>query len=89
MMINRHPAYGPPPAEHLSLIDPTVPSRACCCLARPAVKVITPPTKDRPHPVDLWLCGHHYRASMAALELAGATVEGCDLTAPEPVLVPA
>jgi hypothetical protein len=25
--------------------------------------------------VGLWLCGHHYRASFAALLAAGATVE--------------
>jgi hypothetical protein len=39
-----------------------------------------PPVPGRDHPVDLWLCGHHYRASSAALLLAGAQVE--DLTAP-------
>jgi hypothetical protein len=33
-----------------------------------------PPTATRPRPADLWLCGHHYRASRAALESAGATV---------------
>lgn len=37
-------------------------------------KVMMPPTATRPRPVDLWLCGHHYRASRAALESAGATV---------------
>lgn len=39
-----------------------------------------PPTANRPHPVDLWLCGHHYRASLGALLAAGAKVE--DLTMP-------
>jgi hypothetical protein len=39
-----------------------------------------PPAPGRDHPVDLWLCGHHYRASSAALLLADATVE--DLTIP-------
>ena len=39
-----------------------------------------PPTADRAHPVDLWLCGHHYHASFAALLRAGANVE--DLTTP-------
>ncbi len=34
-----------------------------------------PPVPGRPHPVDLWLCGHHYRCSAAALEAAGAMVE--------------
>ncbi len=37
-------------------------------------KVVMPPTATRPRPVDLWLCGHHYRASRAALESAGAQV---------------
>jgi hypothetical protein len=37
-----------------------------------------PPTADRAHLADLWLCGHHYRASAAALLNAGARVE--DLT---------
>ena len=34
-----------------------------------------PATAARPHPVDLWLCGHHYRASQAALAEAGAAVQ--------------
>ena len=34
-----------------------------------------PATATRPHPVDLWLCGHHYRASRAALAGAGAAVQ--------------
>ena len=50
-----------------------VASRACCCPAAPAVTVIMPPTADRSHSVDLLLCGHHYRASQAALRAAGAT----------------
>ena len=33
-----------------------------------------PPTDARPHPVDLLLCGHHYRACKAVLTAAGATV---------------
>ena len=40
----------------------------------PVVTVIMPPTAARRHPVDLLLCGHHYRASQAALRAAGATV---------------
>jgi hypothetical protein len=39
------------------------------------VKVIMPTAPGRPRPVDLWLCGHHYRASRAALLLADAQVE--------------
>jgi len=38
------------------------------------VTVVMPPTSARPHPVDLLLCGHHYRASRAGLTAAGATV---------------
>jgi hypothetical protein len=48
--------------------------RACCCPAWPVVQVMMPPTDRRPHPVDLWLCGHHYRVSRDALTAAGATV---------------
>lgn len=40
-----------------------------------------PPTAARSQPVDLWLCGHHYRASRAALESAGATVHPLDTAA--------
>lgn len=64
-----------PPMEDVRFIDPSVPSRSCCCPARPVVKVIMPPTADRPHPVDLWLCGHHYHVSARALLAAGADVE--------------
>jgi len=39
-----------------------------------------PPGPGRPHPVDLWLCGHHHRASRQALAAAGARVY--DLTPP-------
>jgi hypothetical protein len=48
--------------------------RACCCPARPVVTVIMPPAPGRPHPVDLLLCGHHFRLSQAALTAAGAAV---------------
>ena len=58
---------------------PPVPTRACCCLARPMVKVVMPPASGRPHLVDLWLCGHHYHASRQALAAEGAQV--CDLAA--------
>ena len=56
----------------LGLADPAVPMRACCCPAMPMVKVMMPPTAARKDPVDLWLCGHHYRASRQALAVAGA-----------------
>jgi len=48
--------------------------RACCCPARPVVTVMMPPVPGRPHPVDLLLCGHHFRVSQAALRAAGAAV---------------
>jgi hypothetical protein len=37
-----------------------------------------PPVPGRPYPVDLWLCGHHHRSSLAALDSAGAMVEFLD-----------
>jgi hypothetical protein len=55
--------------------SPAAPTRSCCCPARPQVKVIMPATAARPHPVDLWLCGHHYRIAQAALTQAGAGVQ--------------
>jgi len=58
-------ASGRPPAR---------PDRACCCPARPMVVVMLPPTATRARPADLWLCGHHYRASQAALTQADAVV---------------
>jgi hypothetical protein len=36
------------------------------------VRVLIPATCERPHPVDLLLCGHHYLASRAALAAADA-----------------
>jgi len=62
------------------LVDSPAPTRACCCPARPMVKVVMPPAPGRPHALDLWLCGHHYRASRQALAAAGA--RACDLTLP-------
>ena len=51
-----------------------VAARACCCPARPVVTVVMPPTASRPHPVELLLCGHHFRVSQASLQAAGADV---------------
>ena len=31
------------------------------------IKIVMPPAPGRPHPVDLWLCGHRYRESRQAL----------------------
>ena len=64
--------------------DPSIPSMACCCPARPVVRVIMPPTANRRHSVDLWLCGHHYRASLLALLASGAIVEDLTGTADRP-----
>ena len=47
---------------------------ACCCPARAMVQVVMPPIPARPHDTDMLLCGHHYRASRAALAAAGAVV---------------
>ncbi|HET9082247.1 MAG TPA: hypothetical protein VFO01_17250 [Trebonia sp.] len=63
------------PLDDAMFTDPLVPMRSCCCPARPAVKVIMPPTAGRRHSVDLWLCGHHYRESLAALLAARAAIE--------------
>jgi hypothetical protein len=38
------------------------------------VTVVMPSASARRHPVDLLLCGHHYRVCRAALTAAGATV---------------
>lgn len=38
------------------------------------VQVVIPPAPARPHEIDLLLCGHHYRASRAALAAARAVV---------------
>ena len=51
-----------------------VTERACCCPARPVVRVVMPATATRPELADLLLCGHHYRAGRAALRAAGAAV---------------
>jgi hypothetical protein len=68
-----HPAPGTTDDELPGKAIP-VASRACCCPASPVVTVIMPPTAGIRHPVDLLLCGHHYRASEAALAAAGASV---------------
>jgi hypothetical protein len=48
--------------------------QACCCVAQAVVRVVMPPTADRPHEIELLMCGHHYRVSRAALTAAHATV---------------
>ena len=68
-------------AADLGKLDDLLPSlphvvadRACCCPARPVVIVIMPPASGRPHPVDLLLCGHHFRVGQAVLTAVGAAV---------------
>src|SRR6266568_5758513 len=64
-----HPLASLPLADTLTVI----PDRACCCAAKPVAKAVMPATETR-GPVDLWLCGHHWRVSRAALAEAGANV---------------
>jgi len=65
----------PPPGAHaIDWRSARLAGRACCCTAKPAVIAVMPATASRPHSTDLLLCGHHYRASQHALDLAGATV---------------
>jgi hypothetical protein len=52
----------------------SVAARSCCCLARPAVLVMMPPSADRPHATDLLMCMHHYRTAQQQLAAAGALV---------------
>ena len=59
----------PGPARPIIYTD-----RACCCPARPVVTVVIPAAPGHPRPVDLLLCGHHYRLSRAALHAARADV---------------
>ncbi|HSZ38378.1 MAG TPA: hypothetical protein VK817_00320 [Trebonia sp.] len=37
-----------------------------------------------PRPVDLWLCGHHFRAAFDELKLAGAVIEELGSAADDP-----
>jgi hypothetical protein len=60
-----------------------IPDRACCCSAKPVANALMPATKNRAHPVDLWLCGHHWRVSRAALAEAGAEVHAVAVPAAE------
>jgi len=62
------------PDDLLPSLRRVVADRACCCPARPVVTAIMPPAPGRPHPVDLLLCGHHFRVSQAALTAVGAAV---------------
>ena len=83
-MFGRQQAHPVAVPGQLSWTDPSVQARACCCPARPAVKVLIPLASGRTHPVDLWLCGHHYRASRAALSAADAVAEELYVPADRP-----
>jgi hypothetical protein len=48
---------------------------ACCCPSRPMARVIMPPTAERAYPVELLLCGHHFRVSQRTLAAAGAVAQ--------------
>jgi hypothetical protein len=47
--------------------DASVVERSCCCSSRPAVLILV-------DDVDLYLCGHHFRASQSTLDRLGAGV---------------
>jgi len=49
--------------------------KACCCPARPIVRVLMPATASRPYRVELLLCGHHYRLSQWTLAAAGGVAQ--------------
>ncbi len=72
------PAASEPAGPDCRLVDWRASLRraehACCCPARPAVVVIMPATAERPYPIDLLLCRHHYQVCARALMAAGATV---------------
>jgi hypothetical protein len=65
----------PPPDDMLPGSPAWREDLACCCPAQPVVRVVMPPSTQRPHSVDVLLCGHHYRVSRRALAAAGARVE--------------
>jgi hypothetical protein len=68
-------ADGTPPDDQADWSPPAaLGDRACCCPARPVVRVLIPPASARPHSVDFLLCGHHYRASVPALAATGAVI---------------
>ena len=65
------------PALHDDTVQASQPAPAgpaCCCPARPLVRVVMPATAARPHRTELLLCGHHYRVSRQALAAARAVV---------------
>jgi hypothetical protein len=80
------PQGSPAPAESTAAIRPApgdellpeiaqrfLVAESDCCIARPGYRVVLRP-KDGGDPQELYLCGHHYRASTAALLVSQATV---------------
>jgi hypothetical protein len=65
-------------AESAALAD-----RACCCVAKAAVRVRMSPGPSRPHSTELLLCGHHYRLSRQVLAASGAVVRELPGTPPD------
>jgi hypothetical protein len=53
-------------------------TRADCCSARATYRIVLPATHDRVESAELLLCGHHLRASRAALEARNADVRELD-----------
>jgi hypothetical protein len=49
-------------------------NQSCCCPSRAVARVVMPPTAERPHEVELLLCGHHLRLSQGTLAAAGAEI---------------
>lgn len=47
--------------------------RADCCIAKAAYLVVLPATTQRPRPSELFLCGHHFRATKQGLRRSNAT----------------
>ena len=73
------PGAADPYSEQTEVEGPlALASRSCCCPASPQVRVVMPPLPNRPHRVDLLLCGHHYRTNRAALQDAGAAAYNKD-----------
>ncbi len=69
------PETGTSTPDPSQLTGPAYPEdRACCCPAQPVIRAIMPPTPQRAYPVDLLLCGHHYRVCRQALIAAGAAI---------------
>lgn len=67
------PASDWQPLEPLPTTQP-----ACCCSAHPVVQVLIPSAVPGREPADLLMCGHHFRASREALEVAGAAAFDAD-----------